>query len=57
MIYEVTIDAPEIREVVTTSADSEEQAQERAVYSALQRQAKAATVTVKAMPDGTTTAA
>jgi hypothetical protein len=51
MIYEVSIVAPEIREVVTTSADSEEQAKERAVYSALQRQAKAATVTVRAMPD------
>jgi len=46
MIYEVTIVAPAINEQVTTEADSEEQAKERAVYSALQRQAAAATVTV-----------
>jgi hypothetical protein len=51
MIYEVSLAAPEIREIVTVAADSEEQAKERAVYSALQRQAKAATVTVRAMPE------
>jgi hypothetical protein len=40
MIYKVTIKAPAINEEVTTEADSEEQAVERAVYSALQRQLK-----------------
>jgi hypothetical protein len=55
MIYSVTIDAPAIYETVVTSADSEEQARERAVASALQRQAAAATITVKSMPDGTRT--
>jgi hypothetical protein len=50
MIYEVTISAPAIREVVVTEADSEQQAKERAVYSALQRQMDAATVTVKEQP-------
>jgi hypothetical protein len=47
MIYEVAIQAPAINEVVTTEADSEEQAKERAVYSALQRQVQNATVVVK----------
>jgi hypothetical protein len=47
MIYEVTVQAPAINELVTTEADNEEQAKERAIYSALQRQAQAATVTVK----------
>jgi hypothetical protein len=50
MIYEVTVQAPAINEVVTTSADSEEQAKERAVASALGRQVEAATVTVKRIP-------
>jgi hypothetical protein len=40
MIYEVTVQAPAINELVTTEADSEQQAKERAVYSAI-------TVTVK----------
>jgi len=47
LIYEVTVQAPAINELVTTEADTEEQAKERAVYSALQRQAQNATVTVK----------
>jgi hypothetical protein len=51
MIYEVTIDAPAIREVVTTSADSEEQAKDLALASALQRQAQTAVVTVRRLPD------
>lgn len=46
MIYQVSIVAPPIDEIVTTEADSAEQAKERAVYSALQRQAQAAVVTV-----------
>ena len=46
MIYEVSILAPAINELVTTEADSAEQAKERAIYSALQRQAQAAIVTV-----------
>lgn len=46
MVYEVTIQAPGINEKVVTEADSEQQAKERAVYSALQRQCEAATVTV-----------
>jgi hypothetical protein len=50
MIYEVTVQAPAINEVVTTEADNEEQAKERAVASALARQAEAATVTVKRVP-------
>ncbi len=46
MIYQVEITAPAIDELVVTEADSPEQAKERAIYSALQRQAEAATVTV-----------
>jgi len=46
MIYTVRIVAPPIDEIVTTEADSEQQARDRAVYSALARQAEAATVTV-----------
>ncbi len=46
-IYEVTIRAPIIYEVIVTEADDEEQAKERAVYSALQRQMANATVVVK----------
>ena len=45
-IYEVSIVAPGIDELVVTEADSPEQAKERAVYSALQRQAEAAVVVV-----------
>jgi hypothetical protein len=50
MIYTVKISAPAIEEEVTTEADSEAQAKERAIYSALQRQFKAAEVTAEAMP-------
>jgi len=46
MIYEVSVSAPAINELVTVEADSEQQAKERAVYSALQRQFEAAVVTV-----------
>jgi hypothetical protein len=46
MIYEVTIVAPAINELIVTEADSPEQAKERAIYSALQRQFEAGTVTV-----------
>jgi hypothetical protein len=55
MIYEVTLQAPAINEVVTTSADSEEQAIERAVASAVQRMLAAGTATTKvvAIPDAT----
>jgi hypothetical protein len=34
MIYNVTIHAPAIYEVVVTEADDEQQAKERAIYSA-----------------------
>jgi len=50
MIYEVTIVAPAINETVVTEAASEEQAKERAAYSALQRQIQAATVTTELVP-------
>jgi hypothetical protein len=50
MIYTVRIVAPAINEIVTTEADDEQQAKERAIYSALQRQAQAATVTVTEQP-------
>lgn len=55
MIYEVTLTAPAISEIVTTSADSEEQAIERAVASAVQRMLAAGTATaqVVAIPDRT----
>ena len=36
-IYDVHIAAPAINEVITTEADNEQQAKERAVYSALWR--------------------
>lgn len=45
-IYTVTIRAPAVYEEIVTSADNEQQAKERAVYSALQRQKDAAQVTV-----------
>ena len=51
-IYKVTIEAPALNEEVVTSAESEEQARERAIASALQRQADAATVRVVEVPDG-----
>lgn len=47
MIYKITIRADAIDEDVTTSAESEEQARERAVYSVLQRQIQAAIVIVE----------
>lgn len=47
MIYDVTVVAPAIAEIITTEADSEQQAKERAIYSALERQLSQATVTVK----------
>ena len=47
MIYEVTVQAPAINEVIVTEADDIEQAKERAVYSALQRQVAEASVTVR----------
>jgi hypothetical protein len=50
MIYKVTIKAPPINEDVTLAAESEEQARELAVASALQRQAAAAEVTVEESP-------
>jgi len=46
-IYNVSVQAPAINEMVVTEADNEAQAKERAVYSALQRQAEYATVTVE----------
>jgi hypothetical protein len=57
MIYTVKIQAPAISEEVVTEADSEAQAKERAVYSALQRQFKAAEVTAEAMPPNPSDAA
>jgi hypothetical protein len=50
LIYEVTLDAPQIHEIVTTAADSEEQAIQFAVYSAVQRMLKAGTATCKVLP-------
>jgi len=47
MIYEVVIQAPEIDEVVHTEAENEQQARERALYSALRRQFEAATIVVE----------
>jgi hypothetical protein len=44
-IYTVIVYAPEINEEIVTEADSEQQACERAAYSALQRQIENATVT------------
>jgi hypothetical protein len=45
-IYTVTIQAPAVYEEIVTEADNEQQAKERAVYSAMQRQQEAAQVTV-----------
>jgi hypothetical protein len=47
MIYKVTIKAPPILEVVTTSATSAEQAKTDAINSAMQRWIAAAEVTVE----------
>ena len=46
-IYDVTIKAPAIYEEVVVNAENAVQARERAIYSALQRQADAAEVTVQ----------
>ena len=46
-IYNVSVQAPAINAMVVTEADDEQQAKERAIYSALQRQAQNATVTVE----------
>jgi len=46
-IYNVSVQAPAINEMVVTEADNEQEAKERAVYSAMQRQAENATVTVE----------
>ena len=46
-IYTVTVKAPAINEQIVTEADNEQQARERAIYSALQRQADSAAVTVE----------
>ena len=50
-VYKVWIEAPGISEEVLTSGDSEEQAKERAVASALARQLEAATVRAVLLPD------
>ncbi len=50
MIYKVHIEAPAINEDVILQAEDEQQAKEAAIYSAVQRQAKAATVTVTQAP-------
>jgi hypothetical protein len=49
-IFSVELHAPAINEIVTTSADDEEQAIEFAVYSAVQRMLKAGEATAKAIP-------
>lgn len=46
-VYTVTVRAPEIYEEVVVNADTPEQAQARAVGSALARQRNAAVVTVE----------
>jgi hypothetical protein len=55
-IFEVTLQAPAINEVVVTTADSETQAIERAVYSAIQRMLKTgeASATLVEAPPGAT---
>jgi hypothetical protein len=50
MIWQVTLLAPEINEIVVTEADDEEQAIERAVYSAVQRMMKAGEATAEVIP-------
>jgi hypothetical protein len=51
MIYKVTIITPAINEEVVLAADSEEEAKELAVASAVSRAAQSATVTVEELPD------
>jgi hypothetical protein len=50
-VYKVWIEAPGISEEVVTSAESAEQAKERAVASALNRQLDTATVRCVEVPD------
>jgi hypothetical protein len=50
MIYEVIIDVPAFREIVTLAADSEEEAKSMAVASATNRLLDSATVVAKAQP-------
>jgi hypothetical protein len=50
MIYEVTLQAPAINEIVTTAAESEDEAIAIAVYSAVHRMVKAGTATAKVLP-------
>lgn len=50
MIYTVTVKAPAINEEIVLSADSEEQAKQMAIASALRRQIEAAEVTVVLQP-------
>jgi hypothetical protein len=56
LIWQVELQAPAINEVVVTSAASEQQAIERAVYSAVQRMLKEgqAVATVIPAPPGAT---
>ena len=49
-IYTVTIEAPAINEQVVTEADDAQQARDRAIASALARQAEDAEVTVIEQP-------
>jgi hypothetical protein len=49
-IFSVELTAPAINEVVVTEADDEEQAIERAVYSAVQRMLKAGEATAEVIP-------
>ena len=50
MIYEVIIDVPAFREIVTLAADSEEEAKTLAIDSATSRLLDSATVVAKAQP-------
>jgi hypothetical protein len=52
MIYEVTLTAPEIDEVVTVSADSEEAAIQLALNSAIQRMLKEGSATAEVVEAG-----
>lgn len=49
MIYEVTLTAPAINEVVVTTADSEEEAIRLAIDSAIRRMLATGTATVEAI--------
>jgi hypothetical protein len=56
LIWQVTLKAPAINEVVVTSAATEEEALQRAIYSALQRMIKAgeaSAVVIEAPPGAT----